>query len=599
LYISSFELGVYRITIHISRKNYENATKTIFIIIRSKFDVNATILNPPESVTAGESFKISVKIEFLDDDSIWSPLSGVNIMCTVLINGLEELEYSNSTNSDGIVQFTITLPLEAHNMTITIIITPTYNTIEKSTEFSSILVNPPAVIPLEIIILILIISAIVGVGAISYKGIVVPRKVKKREAIMEVATAFDDAINLEQLLVLHKGSGTCIFFKSLGAETADPDLISGFLSAVQSFGKEIKYQQSLNEITYGDKMLLLSDGNYIRVALILGKKGSMVLRRNITRYIKMFEGRFGHLLPEWRGDLHEFHDSDDLVDQAFNTSIILPHEISADTSKVKLIKSPFAKRLLKLAQNLTAKKERKYFFLASLINEATDKAGEEAAELFVAIKELRDNEAIIPIHIEKVTIEVISQQEINIIGQRVAQLSGYTPEQKQKLIQELSHMNPAEREAFFSSLMQGVSIVSAPIKTEEGVAEISDSKSAKKEMKNLESIAKELMKEGDLLKAVQIYENTAILAETWKYSKESKIFKEKAREVSIKHLESELKEIVKDAQIAVKSNNHPEAAEKYLQAARKASEIFKLGVSGIEKQVREYENKAREYEKYV
>ncbi|MCK4239366.1 MAG: hypothetical protein KAX33_09605, partial [Candidatus Lokiarchaeota archaeon] len=442
-------------------------------------------------------------------------------------------------------------------------------------------------------------ASVVAVGAISYKVIIVPRKRRKRDAIMEVATAFDDAINLEQLLVLQKSSGTCIFFKSFGAETIDPDLISGFLTAVQSFGKEIKYQQSLNEITYGDKMLLLSDGEYIRVALVLGKKGSMILRRNLTKYIKMFEGRFGHVLPEWRGDLHEFRDSDDLVDQAFNISIILPHEVNADASKIKLIKSSLARSLLKIAQNLTTEKQRKYFFLASLITEATDKEGEEAAELFVAIKELRENEAIIPIHIEKIAPEAVSQQELKIIGQRVVQLGEFSPEQKQKLIQELAQMSSAEREAFFSSLIQGEAIVSVPVRIEEGTVEVSDEKSAKIEMKNLENKAKELIKEGDLLRAIQIYENTAILAETWNFSKESKILKEKARRVNIQHLEGEMKKLVKDAQIAEKASIYNEASEKYLEASRKASEIFKLGVSGIEKQVREYENKAREYEKYT
>ncbi len=596
---SGLGLGEYNITIEIANRNYENATTIFTIVIIGKFDVNATLLNPPESVTAGESFKITVKIEYLKNDSVWSPVSSVNIRCIVLINGLEELEYSNSTNSEGIVQFTITLPLEARNMTITIKIFPTYNTVEKTKEFSSIMVNPPPVIPIEIVLILLIISAVVAVGAISYKVFVVPRKKRKREAIMEVATAFDDAINLEQLLVLHKGSGTCIFFKSFGGETIDPDLISGFLSAVQSFGKEIKYQQSLNEITYGDKMLLLSDGENIRVALVLGKKGSMVLRRNLTRFIKMFEGRFGHVLPEWRGDLQVFRDSDDLIDQAFNTSIILPHEINTDVSKIKLVKSPLARRLLKLAQDITVEKQRKYFFLASLLNEATDKVGEEAAELFVAIKELRDNEAIIPIKIDKIAPEAISQQELNILGQKVAQLGGYTPEQKQSLVQELAHMKPAEREAFFSSLIQGEAIVSAPVRIEETSVEISDAKSAKTEMKNLESKAKELIKGGDLSRAIQIYENTAILAETWNFLKESKMLKEKAREVSIKNLENEMKNLVKDAENAVKGSQYIEASEKYIQAARKASEIFKLGETSMQKQVRLYENKAKEYEKYI
>jgi len=599
LNISGLELGEYMITIYVSRKNYENATKTFIIIIRSKFDVNASLINPPDVATAGSSFILNVKIEYFDNDSIWTFLSNVNVRCIVLINGIDELEYSNSTNSNGIVSYTIILPLNAQNITINILITSTYNTVEKTKEFSSIMVNPPPVIPIGIILIVLIISAVVAVGAISYKVIVVPRRKRKREAIMEVATAFDDAINLEQLLVLHKGSGTCIFFKSFGGETIDPDLISGFLSAVQSFGKEIKYQQSLNEITYGDKMLLLSDGENIRVALVLGKKGSMVLRRNLTRFIKMFEGRFGHILPEWRGDLRVFRDSDDLIDQAFNTSIILPHEINTDVSKLKLVKSPLSRRLLKLAQNITVEKQRKYFFLASLLNEATDKVGEEAAELFVAIKELRETEAIIPIKIDKIAPEAISQQELNILGQKVAQLGGYTPEQKQSLIQELAHMKPAEREAFFTSLIQGEAIVSVPVRVEEASVEVSDAKSAKTEMKNLERKAKELIKEGDLLRAIQIYENTSILAETWNFLKKSKMLKEKAREVHIIHLEDEMKNSVKDAEKAVKASQYIEASEKYIQAARIASEIFKLGETSMQKQVRQYENKAREYEKYV
>ena len=595
------QVGIQNLTFRLTiLATYYTVEKSIqFSIILSKYDINATLIDPPNAVTAGEPFKIRAKIEYLDENSVWRLFSDAVVTCIPIIDGIEQAGSQNSTNSLGIVEFTITVPLEAQNVTLKFIIQTSYNTNEKSIEFASIIVNPPAVIPIEIVLIILILASVVAVGAISYKGIIVPRKRRKREAIMEVATAFDDAINLEHLLVLSRVAGTCIFFRSYGAEKIDPDLIGGFLTAVQSFGKEIKYQQSLNEITYGDKMLLLGDGEYIRVALVLGKKGSLILRRNITKFIKMFEGRFGHILQEWKSDLRPFHESDDLVDQAFNTSIILPHEINVDALKLKEIKSSLAKKLLKLAQNIIAEKERKYFFIASLLNEATDKIGEDTSELFVALKELRENKAIIPIKIEKIIPIEISQQELSIISQRVNKIEGLSSEEREILIQEMSHMSPAAREALLTSMAQRGSIVSAPIKTEEGAMEVSDEKSAKMEIKNLERKAVKLKKENDLKKAVELYENASILAETWNLSVDSEKLKEKARLVNIKYLEIEMNKLVEDAEKAVKAKVYIEAFEKYLEASRKASAIFKLGVSGIDKQVREYENKAREYEKYT
>lgn len=160
-------------------------------------------------------------------------------------------------------------------------------------------------------------------------------------------------------------------------------------------------------------------------------------------------------------------------------------------------------------------------------------------------------------------------------------------------------MSPAAREALLTSMAQRGSIVSAPVKTEEGAMEVSDEKSAKMEIKNLERKAAKLKKENDLKKAVELYENASILAETWNLSVDSEKLKEKARLVNIKYLEIEMNKLVEDAEKAVKAKVYIEAFEKYLEASRKASAIFKLEVSGIDKQVREYENKAREYEKYT
>ncbi|MHA2054105.1 MAG: hypothetical protein ACW99F_10955, partial [Candidatus Hodarchaeales archaeon] len=91
-------------------------------------------------------------------------------------------------------------------------------------------------------------------------------------------------------------------------------------------------QEELNEITYGDKMLLLSDGEYIRVALVLSKKASIILRKNLMEFISAFENSYTNELPNWRGQLNLFRNAGVIIDEKLSTSIILPHEVSYETS---------------------------------------------------------------------------------------------------------------------------------------------------------------------------------------------------------------------------------------------------------------------------
>ena len=133
-------------------------------------------------------------------------------------------------------------------------------------------------------IIIGIIAGAIGGSVGVYKTVVVPKKREKSRILNEVKTIFDDAINIEYILVLYKGTGMCIFFKAINPKKIKIDLISGFLSAVNTFGKEMESQETLNEITYGDKMLLLSDGEFIRVALVLNKKASIILRKHLKEF---------------------------------------------------------------------------------------------------------------------------------------------------------------------------------------------------------------------------------------------------------------------------------------------------------------------------
>ncbi|MFX0165033.1 MAG: hypothetical protein ACFE9V_06895, partial [Candidatus Hodarchaeota archaeon] len=454
----------------------------------------------------------------------------------------------------------------------------------------------------DLIPYLIIIGAALSVagGSIGvYRGVVVPKKREKSRILKEVKTIFDDAINLEHILVLYKGTGTCIFFKSFGTEGIDPELISGFISAICSFGRDLVCQEELNEITYGDKMLLLTDGEFIRVALVLSKKASVILRKNLVDFINTFEKSYESELPNWRGQLNVFRNSGVLIDEILSTSIILPHEITYKFSNVKALKNAHSKDVLKVANNLMKDSDRNFFFIATLLKEAGERTNKDTAEIFMGIKELRDKKILVPIEIGVIEAQPISQQELALINQKVGSLVHLSQEEKQKLVKDLAQMGAAEREAYFVSLTEQHEIISAPIEEKPGASLIDNAKSAKKEISKLKKIAKTARKETDYEKSINIYQNAAKIATNWELTGELEVLNEFIRSTKIEDLKNKMKTLEKEAKLAAKKEKYNEAAQKYKMSSKIASEIFKLGDTEMTKEVKRLSNKSKEYEKLI
>jgi len=595
-------IGNYEINITINKLNYEEVSFVLNLTVIQKYQANLTTITP-ESVNAGLPFKIIIKAEYYNG-SVWLPIDQSYITIIPYYNGIAGQSLgSYLTNSTGEVEFEIPTYSDTRTLNLTIQLTSAYYHQEYSTEISDITIIPSPGLTFEDLLpyLIIIGAAVAAVGGsvAVYRGVVVPKKREKARVLTEVKTIFDDAINLEHVLVLYKGTGTCVFFKSFGSEQIDPELISGFISAICSFGKDLVSQEELNEISYGDKMLLLSDGEYIRVALVLSKKASLILRRNLMEFIHAFERTYTDDLPNWRGQLNIFRGAGSIVDEILSTSIILPHKITYEHSNVKALKNPQSRDVLKIGNNLMKDSERNFFFIATLLKEATEKTGKDTAEIFMGIKELRDNKILIPIELSTIEKKPISQQEMNLINQKVSSLVNLSPEERQKLVNDLAQLGPAEREAYFVSLTEQHEIVSAPIESKPGAAVIETIKEAKKEIKNLNKNALIAKKEKDYDKCMKILQNAAKLALNWELIKESQELDEIMRKTKIEDLSIKMKTFEKEAKLAVKGEKYNEAAQKYKISSKIASEIFKLGVTDMTKEVKRLSNKAKEYEKLV
>jgi len=316
-------------------------------------------------------------------------------------------------------------------------------------------------------------------------------------------------------------------------------------------------------------------------------------------FINEFEKSYASELPNWRGQLNVFRNAGSLVDEILSTSIILPHEITYEFSNIKALKSPHSKDVLKVANTLMKDSDRSFFFIATLLKEATEKTHKDTAEIFMGIKELRDKKILIPIEIGAIEAQPISQQELALINQKVAGLVNLSQEEKQKLVNDLAQVGPAEREAYFASLMEQHEIVSAPIEEKPGAILIDNVKGAKKEIRKLKKMANTARKEKDYGKTINIYQNAARIATSWELTGELEQLNEFIRLIKIVDLRIKMKTLEKEAKLAAKEEKYNEAAQKYKMSSKIASEIFKLGGTELTKEVKRLSNKSKEYEKLI
>ncbi|MHC1591306.1 MAG: zinc ribbon domain-containing protein, partial [Candidatus Helarchaeales archaeon] len=134
----------------------------------------------------------------------------------------------------------------------------------------------------------------------------------KMKRVMEEIERNYSAWILRYLMVIDKGAGLTIFSKSFGDLEMDTDLVSGFLTAIQSFGMEVSRKEtSMRKLSYQDFEIEIEEGDYIRAALVLQGKVTKYLVRNLFDFVKRFENEFENALNPFTGNITVFQRADD------------------------------------------------------------------------------------------------------------------------------------------------------------------------------------------------------------------------------------------------------------------------------------------------
>lgn len=94
------------------------------------------------------------------------------------------------------------------------------------------------------------------------------------------------------LLIIDKESGLNILSHSSEEVSMEKELISGFLSAMDSFVSEIGGTASMNEISYKGFYVHAAYGQFVKIALFLSKPANQSLKERLAYFLNQFEEHY-------------------------------------------------------------------------------------------------------------------------------------------------------------------------------------------------------------------------------------------------------------------------------------------------------------------
>ncbi|KKN06795.1 hypothetical protein LCGC14_1073620 [marine sediment metagenome] len=247
---------------------------------------------------------------------------------------------------------------------------------------------------------------IVGlIAAVTFVTVRQIKHAKKRRIWAGEATILDDLLKISYIMIIHKDVGVSIYDKQISLEI-DSDLISGFLSAISQFRTEFKKdskQASVEpakgkgfEMDYYDFKIVITDGDFVRVALILDGTPSENLKKNQRKFTEQFERRYEANFRNFTGDITAFRSADDLIEKHFNITFVYPLQLGSHYGVIKL--KGLEKILAEVAEQI--QKERKFFFISSLLNFGLAGRKSSRDEIISNILSLKRKGLIIPAELE-------------------------------------------------------------------------------------------------------------------------------------------------------------------------------------------------------
>jgi len=227
---------------------------------------------------------------------------------------------------------------------------------------------PPVFDPTFLIgvIIISIASILVGISLyITVKKSNEKSKIRK-EAIIQ---KWKDITNLQYFMLIEKSGSLNVFEQVFTNRSIDPSLITGFLSAIRSFGIELTNSEDKTQtikLEYKDSKILMAEFKHFRLIFIMGDVPSQYFLQSLADLSTDIEEKYGTLLEKFVGNTKPFAGVEDLLKKHLKTSILYPLKIS-EKQGIKI--TPTEKTVILKASDILKKQKKDYFYITFLLSE--------------------------------------------------------------------------------------------------------------------------------------------------------------------------------------------------------------------------------------
>ena len=233
---------------------------------------------------------------------------------------------------------------------------------------------------------------------------------------------FLDVLNIKYILLMAKESGLALVDYPISGAGVNTEILTGFIQANITFSessntsiREASYRNNLQfyEFQYETFNILLKNGQFIRICLVLDHKASDSLKTLVTDFLSEYESRYlDKIGTHIRKGMRHFEDTIDYIKDSFNVKLVFPmiltHTLLPD--ELDLIqKNPIQKAIINFAKILLTSKT--FFFIINLIDEVQKIVRIDANKILYEVYQLIEKKIIIPTTIETVEDTISKFQE--------------------------------------------------------------------------------------------------------------------------------------------------------------------------------------------
>ncbi len=190
---------------------------------------------------------------------------------------------------------------------------------------------------------------------------------------------YQDILNIRHVIILSK-TGLALFNLAVGDEPINANLLSGFIQANILFSDEALTEKDkipkpewviedkFNEFQYKHFNILLREGNFCRICLILDEKASENLREFLSNFTQIFEDLYKKDLIQFEKTniINAFESTKGLIEKTLEIYMIYPQALSVQIPP-EVIQNfpPIQRALYEFSKDLL--KDNPYFFIPNLL----------------------------------------------------------------------------------------------------------------------------------------------------------------------------------------------------------------------------------------